>query len=110
MHTNHHSLQGSQYSILNIYSIESTIYIHTNLIIYFYLHIYNKLLRTLTSNTLTQYNHSIYGTLQSNKPYNIYTMIRDLLVYSLDYYFITDSYMLTRNEWDIDIPHIPSQN
>jgi len=37
-------------------------------------------------------------------------MIRDLLVYSLDYYFITDSYMLTRNEWDIDIPHIPSQN
>ena len=67
-------------------------------------------MRTLTSNTLTQYNHSIYGTLQSNKPYNIYTMIRDLLVYSLDYYFITDSYMLTRNEWDIDIPHIPSQN
>jgi len=65
---NHHSLQGSQYFILNIYSIESTIFIITNLIIYFYLHIYNYIVRTLTQTThkrhhiRIQNHHSLQGS------------------------------------------------
>ena len=59
--TKHHSLQGSQSTFHNMYSIESSLFIQSNHLFYFYIHIYNKLLRTLTQTTHKDIKDIIYA-------------------------------------------------